>query len=77
MNSSGNFSTLGCGVGCLTVVIGAIVHAVINCILVVLLWNWLMPDLFELPRISAIQAIGISFMLDFLRSSSNTKNQNS
>ncbi|MEG4213375.1 hypothetical protein [Microcoleus sp. S13_B4] len=70
MNSLGNFLTAGCSGGCLTIIIGGIVWAVVNSILVVLLWNWLMPDLFGLSTISLFQAIGISFLLGLLRSSS-------
>ena len=51
MNSLGNFLTAGCSGGCLTI-IGGIIGAVVNSILVVLLWNWLMPDLFGLSTIS-------------------------
>jgi len=70
MNILGNFLTAGCSGGCLTIIIGGIVWAVVNSILVVLLWNWLMPDLFGLSTISLFQAIGISFLLGLLRSSS-------
>jgi hypothetical protein len=70
MNSSGNSFTGGCSGGCLTILIGAIVGAIVNSILVVLLWNWLMPDLFGFSTISIFQAIGISFLLGLLRSSS-------
>ncbi|MEG4218889.1 hypothetical protein QUA27_26625 [Microcoleus sp. Pol14C6] len=71
MNSSGNSFTGGCSGGCLTILIGAIVWAIVNSILVVLLWNWLMPDLFGFSTISIFQAIGISFLLGLLRSSSD------
>lgn len=73
MNSLGNFLTAGCSGGCLTI-IGGIIGAVVNSILVVLLWNWLMPDLFGLSTISLFQAIGISFLLGLLRSSSSSEN---
>ncbi|MEG3860247.1 hypothetical protein [Microcoleus sp. herbarium12] len=71
MNSPGNFFTGGCSGGCLTMLISAIVWAIVNCILVVLLWNWLMPDLFGFSKISLFQAIGICLLLDLLRSSSD------
>ncbi|MEG4108034.1 hypothetical protein [Microcoleus sp. S13_C5] len=70
MNSLGDFLTAGCSGGCLTIITGAMIWAVVNSILVVLLWNWLMPDLFGLSTISLFQAIGISFLLGLLRSSS-------
>ena len=71
MNISGNSVTGGCSGGCLTILIGAIVWAIVNSILVVLLWNWLMPDLFGFSKIYLSQAIGISFLLGLLRSSSD------
>ena len=71
MNSYGNSFTNGCSGGCLTILIGGIVWAVVNSILVVFLWNWLMPDLFGFSKISLVQAIGISFLLGLLRSSSD------
>jgi hypothetical protein len=74
MNSSETFSTNGCGIGCLTILISAIVRAVLNCILIVLLWNWLMTDLFGLSKISLFQAIGIAFLLGLLCSSSSSDN---
>ena len=74
MNSLGNFWTAGCSGGCLTIIIGGSVWAVVNSILVVILWNWLMPDLFGLSTISLFQAIGISFLLGLLRSSSYSEN---
>jgi hypothetical protein len=67
MNSSSNSFTGSC----LTILIGAIVWAIVNSILVVLLWNWLMPDLFGFSKIHLFQAIGISFLLGLLRSSSD------
>jgi hypothetical protein len=75
MNSLGNFLTGGCSGGCLTILIGGIVWAVVNSILVVILWNWLMPDLFGLSTISLFQAIGISFLGGLLRSSSDNSSR--
>ncbi|WP_333356215.1 hypothetical protein [Microcoleus sp. B3-A4] len=74
MNSSGNYFTAGCSGGCLTILILGIVGAVVNYILVVILWNWLMPDLFGLSTISIFQAIGISLLVNLLRSSSPSDN---
>lgn len=74
MNSSGNSFTAGCSGGCLTILIFGIVGAVVNYILVVILWNWLMPDLFGLSTISIFQAIGISLLVNLLRSSSPSDN---
>ncbi len=74
MNSSSNSFNVGCGSGCLTVLIGTIVWSVINSVLIVFLWNWLIPDLFGLSEISLPQAVGISFLLGLLRSSSSSDN---
>jgi hypothetical protein len=30
------------------------------------LWNWLMPDIFELPKITLYQAMGINFLSGIL-----------
>jgi len=39
-----------------------------------LLWNWLMPNLFNLPYISFWQAVGLNFMATILfRPTINTK----
>ncbi len=72
MNSSDTFSATGCGSGCLMLLIGAAVRALLGCILIVLLWNWLMVDLFGISKISLFQAIGLSFLLGLLRSSSSS-----
>ena len=31
-----------------------------------LLWNWLMPNIFELPTISVLEAFGLSALVTFL-----------
>ncbi|OUW62263.1 MAG: hypothetical protein CBD58_02110 [bacterium TMED198] len=31
-----------------------------------LLWNWLMPDIFDLPTINVIQAFGLQLLLTLL-----------
>lgn len=33
---------------------------------VYLLWNWLMPDLFNLPRITLMQALGLTTLCHLL-----------
>jgi hypothetical protein len=55
-------------VGCLISLIVPIVRAVINFILIFFLWNWLMPDLFGLSKISFFQTVGIFFLLGLFRS---------
>jgi hypothetical protein len=39
-----------------------------------LLWNWLMPDLFNLPVISFWQAIGLNILSSILFNHSTIKN---
>jgi len=39
---------------------------------VMLLWNWLMPDIFGLPQITFWQAIGLHFLSSALIKSSTT-----
>ena len=43
---------------------------------VFLLWNWLMPSLFNLPRLTYIQAWGLTLLTSFLlRSGTSKKNE--
>jgi hypothetical protein len=35
------------------------------------LWNWLMPDIFNLPEITVLQAWGLSFLSGLLIKSTN------
>lgn len=39
---------------------------------VMVLWNWLMPDIFGLPQITFWQAIGISLLTTILFKNSDT-----
>jgi hypothetical protein len=52
------------------VIIGAIFVSIIFTsiigVFVWLLWNWLMPVIFGLPVINIFQAIGLTFLSDFL-----------
>lgn len=44
----------------------------------ILLWNWLMPDLFHLPKIGFLQACGINLLTGILfKSSTVTQSNNS
>ncbi|HII95295.1 MAG TPA: hypothetical protein HA367_06140 [Candidatus Methanofastidiosum sp.] len=47
-------------------VIGGIIISFLLAFPIKWLWNWLMPELFELPIISAIQAWGISFLTSMI-----------
>ena len=63
-----------------TIVIGILVFAlvaVISALPVMLLWNWLMPDIFGLTTINFWQALGICFLSSCLfgRTSSNKKKE--
>lgn len=54
----------------------AIAIALIACIPVKLLWNWLMPELFGLKEITIFQALGICLLSNILFSSkSNNSNK--
>jgi len=41
-----------------------------------LLWNWLMPIIFELPEITFWQAIGLNLLSTILFKSTTIKNKN-
>lgn len=49
-----------------------VVLAVLYALPVMLLWNWLMPLLFGLPKVTFLQALGLSLLSNFLFKSSNT-----
>ena len=46
--------------------LGILVLLALGVWIVQLLWNWLMPYLFQLPTITYWQALGISFLCDLL-----------
>lgn len=50
----------------LLVVCSLAIYALFSGILVFFLWNWLLPDLFDFPVITFLQAIGISFLCGIL-----------
>jgi len=59
-------------------VIGALLIIVIVCLLLALptwlLWNWLMPSIFAMKKITILQAIGLNFLSAILfKSSCNCK----
>lgn len=53
-----------------------LIAAVLMGLPLMILWNWLMPHIFNLPEIGFWQAVGINFMCSimFKSTSSNTKN---
>lgn len=54
------------------VVAFVVFFALVSSIIVMLLWNWLMPVLFGLKTITWLQAFGLSFLCGMLFKSSNT-----
>lgn len=62
--------------GMLIIILLALASFIIG-LLVMFLWNWLMPDLFNLPTINFIQGWGISFLSGLLFGARTTvKNDN-
>lgn len=53
-----------------------VIIAVILALPIMLLWNWLMPDIFNLPTITFWQALGISLLSSCLFKNGRTKNNN-
>jgi hypothetical protein len=54
-----------------------LVIAIITAVPLMLLWNWLMPELFHLPTISILQAFGLSILSSILfKSSSSSSSSN-
>lgn len=52
----------------------AVISALLTAIPVFLLWNWLMPELFHLPMISIVQALGLAVLASLLfKSNSGSK----
>lgn len=56
-------------------VVGNVIVGVISAIPVYFLWNWLMPELFQLTEITFVQSIGICVLCGFLFRSSGTKKE--
>lgn len=57
-------------------VIGAIaIAAVVMCLPLMFLWNWLMPDIFGLKEISFWQALGLSFLSTILFKDNSSKRE--
>lgn len=68
-----NLEKLG---GCIAALLMVFLVALIMCLPTMWLWNWLMPTLFGLTRITWIQALGINFLSSILFKSNvsvNTK----
>lgn len=59
------------------VVVSILIYAFIYGLPVMLLWNWLMVNIFELPKISFFEAVGIFILFNILFSSvSKGKSEN-
>jgi hypothetical protein len=72
-----NDKLLGClGALCLAVLV-VIGVTLLVAIPVWLLWNWLMPVIFELPVITFWQALGLSALCSCLLKSTNTSSSKS
>jgi hypothetical protein len=56
-------------------VISAIAFIVLSAYPVMLLWNWLMPYIFELPTLNFWQAFGLSVLCNFLFTSYTGKSK--
>ena len=54
-------------------IISICVVAIIISIPIMLLWTWLMPVIFELPKITILQAYGLVILLSLLKPSFNDK----
>ncbi len=63
---------LGVGIGVLTIFIIAVV-SIIAAIPTFFLWNWLMPTIFGIVKITFWQAWGVNFLAGVLFKSSSTK----
>lgn len=57
----------------LTFVFAAVILVLINPFLVWLLWNWLMPAIFGLTKITFLQSIGLVLLVDILIKSHGVK----
>lgn len=71
MNYSSN---LGCAEGLALIVVYLLVWGFLSLLFaypVMWLWNWLMPAIFHLPTITALQALGLNVLSSFLFKSSN------
>lgn len=66
----------GIGLGILSLLVTAVIAA-IAAIPVYYLWNWLMPAIFGVVKISLPQAIGISCLTGFLFKSSGSSKSSS
>ena len=59
--------------GCIVAVVFILCFALIIGFPIMWLWNWLMPDIFNLPTIGFWQAVGLSVLSGFLIKPINTK----
>jgi len=46
----------------LTIILGVFIISLLTAVPAWLLWNWLMPDIFNLSTISLLQAWGLTFL---------------
>lgn len=69
----GKFISIFAGIGIFVLTI--ILIAFICGFPTMLLWNWLMPDIFGLPRINYWQAMGLMMLCSILFKSNNSKKE--
>ncbi len=60
----------------LTAVAAIALIALLMALPIMLLWNWLMPEIFELTEINFWQALGLSLLSSFLFKSSSSSSSN-
>lgn len=62
-------NNLGCAEGLALIVVYLLVWGFLSLLFaypVMWLWNWLMPAIFKLPTITAIQALGLNILASLL-----------
>lgn len=62
-------------IGILAVIIYIVILALVLALPIMLLWNWLMPDIFNLPTINLWQALGLSILSGCLFRDGKSKNK--
>lgn len=53
-----------------------VLHAIVAALPVMLLWNWLMPLIFDLPEVTFWQSLGLNLLSSILfKNNNNYKNE--
>lgn len=61
----------GCGA-----LVGIVLFVALKVLVLMLVWNWLMPDIFDLPKINFIQSFGLALLSYTLFGFKNTITKN-